>query len=412
MKKLRAGILAFGIIFLVSECADAQMAQQYRQAANLWRSVSCSVPADQSCANQNASYCDCLANQLGPGGGSLKCSAPSCSTASCGSSGSSAGANSSPVIPPANTGNAKADAIFNGLGLLIKWKMDHDAAKNAPNSQQEPKDTSAEDTLRAQAEEQQRINNEAAELLTEANSVQGSPVPAQSAASPSSTIDALLDSSAQAPPNNVASQVGNLLASSAPVQSIDPSTADAVASLLDPSDPTSDPSSGQADQQAALPTLQQIDQQESEEATSAGQAWGDALSKIKDFAADEVRDLTDPANLIASQLPDDDYLKSGAQETMKYLLPKETDSEVTLGSIVKDKVIDMASDKVADSLTDSKDDLACSGTDSDVDHAGCMVLLSPTNLARGFYNYGKILVSRLGTLMDTTNAALWGQSAQ
>jgi hypothetical protein len=163
----------------------------------------------------------------------------------------------------------------------------------------------------------------------------------------------------------------------------------------------------QEDQSAAglptIPSIQAIDDQEAEEANFLGADWDSAMAQAKDTALSQLKSQFDPLD---PPLPNDDYLKSGAQATMQSLLPSTDESDVTLGSMVQDKAVDMASDKVADTLTESKDQLACSGQETQVDQNGCMVLMAPTNLGRGLYNYGKLLVNRFGTFMDSVNQAM------
>jgi hypothetical protein len=406
-----------GAPLLLSINVFGQMAQQYRQAANVWRNAACSVPVEQSCANQNAAYYDCLANQLGPSGASLRCSAPSCSVASCGGGGSStsAGTNSSPDIPFANTGNAKADLVMNGIGLLLKWKMTHDANKNASPNSEPPTSAvggaSTAATESADAElKRERLNDEASQLLAEANSY----APAPESALPltldaASTIGALLDSPPPPSNSNVASQIGGLLDTpdSAPAMGTS-IPGGSVAALLDSPVPAN-PMTATA---PVIPSIQDLDNQEVAQANSLGQDWGNALSQVKDAALNQLKSQLDPVNILDSKLPNDDYLKSGAEATIKDLLPETSESEVTLGSFIQDKAVGIASDKVADTLTETKDQLACSGQNSEVDRAGCMVLMTPTNLARGLYNSGKMLVDRAGVMMDEVNQVLQEPSAK
>ena len=235
-------IAAAAVTLLLTSSALCQMSQQYRQAAQLWRNVSCSAPADKSCANQEADYMDCLANQLGPGGGGMRCSKPSCSTASCGSGGGSGGAESSgsstPDIPLVNTGNAKADLVANGLGLLLKWKLSHDANKSPTSAADsanaaKPNDDAANEAAQAAQAEMARkqINDSANQLLAEASAYTIAPTPS-AVPETNSAIGALFDSPAPAPDPSpsVSGQINNLLDSPAP----DPnSPAGAVAALLD-----------------------------------------------------------------------------------------------------------------------------------------------------------------------------------
>jgi hypothetical protein len=240
-----------------------QQAQAYRQAAQTWRNAAgqCQEPVASACMNQNAAYCDCLASQLGPGSGSTRCTSPSCSTTcrsgGSGGAGSTGAAYSSPDIPLANTGNAKADLALNGLGLLMKWKMAHDAKKageDQPHDQSSnyssPDDSAAQLAAR-QAAEQQRLHNEAAQILQESNTLMASNdadagLPLSNSSPDSTTaIGALLDSGTSS--TDSTSAISALLDSTDEPNTSSVSTANTVASLLDSDSP--------AGQQAAVASL-------------------------------------------------------------------------------------------------------------------------------------------------------------
>jgi hypothetical protein len=208
-------VLTAAVLHILALSAFGQMAQQYQQAAQAYSNAAnqCQVPAASACMRQNATYYGCVANQLS--GGPSCGSQPTCSTACGGSSGSSGAGNSG--FSPANTGNARNDAIANGVGtaimLLGKWKMAHDA-KKAAQDEAATNETSDEDAgdsthaaqVAAQAEAgQQRILNEASQILLESNALMASNEVDAGSASPGSSPDstaaigALLDSGPAAP---------------------------------------------------------------------------------------------------------------------------------------------------------------------------------------------------------------------
>jgi hypothetical protein len=326
-----------------------------------------------------------------------------------------------------NTGNAKNDAIANGVGtaimLLGKWKMAHDDKKaaQAASATNESSDVDADDStqsaqLAAQAEaEQQRILNEASQILQQSNALMASNEAGAGPASPGSppdstaAIGALLDSGSAAPDST--SAINALLDSTDSQASSAVKTAKTVASLLG----GNSEAGAQGASESALPpvpSIQTLDDQEAAETNAVGPDWSQGLANLKDQALSQIGSAVgsiDPVTALDPHLTDDDYLQKGAQAAMQSVLPEPNAAEATLGSVVQEKAIDIASDKVADTLTDSKDQLACSGQGSQVEQDGCMVFMAPTNIARGLYNYGTILVKRFGTMMTDVNTEIWGQ---
>jgi hypothetical protein len=146
-----------------------------------------------------------------------------------------------------------------------------------------------------------------------------------------------------------------------------------------------------------------MDSEEEQQAQLIGPDWADGLQNIQDRA--KVL-LPAPMDLAAkaANLDADDVLSKGSTDVINSVIPKSNEAEATLGSAAQDVGVEFAGDKVADTLTDEKDKLACSGAGSEVESTGCMVLMTPSNLIRGAYGYGKLLVERYGKMMDAVNA--------
>jgi hypothetical protein len=159
----------------------------------------------------------------------------------------------------------------------------------------------------------------------------------------------------------------------------------------------------------ALPSIQTLDDREAAEADAVGLDWSQGLTNLKDKALTQIGAATNPLDPnSALHLDEDDSLQRGTQAAIQSALPASNTAEATLGSVVQERAVAIASDKVADTLTEKKDELACSGQDTQVEHDGCMVFMSPTNIARGLYTYGTTLVGRFGTMMNNVNADMWG----
>jgi hypothetical protein len=387
-----------------------QMAQQYRQAAQLWRNVQCSVPADQNTANQYASYYDCLANQLGPGGGSLRCTAPSGSTASCGSGGSSStggAASSSPNIPLANTGNAKADLALNGLGLLLKLKMAHDAQKAAEGQPQNQasngagQDDSAAQLAAQQAAEQQKLNDEAAQILHESNTLlasnagAGPPLPDSSPGS-TAAIGALLDSDTST--QDSSSAINALLDSPNDQNTPTSTTANAVASLLD--------SDSQADQSVAGASIQP---------TAQAPVPANLLPQNQQVnaALQDSVDQPDPSQTGSLA----GMLQSAGQEVKDTLNGMVTSAKTLASDLMNDPVVQWAtSDK--GSLTTAP--LPAQGDSADIatnkvygqSVVGFGDLLKglaggPAKFADGLYTYGTNMVNQMGADLGLASSTIF-----
>jgi hypothetical protein len=216
------------------------------------------------------------------------------------------------------------------------------------------------------------------------------------------TVNGLLDT--DPPPPNSAAAVNSLLGGE---PGATPNSATAVNSLLgDPPGATAQPSHG-----PTIPSLATIDAAENAEAQSFGSDWASSLASLKDDALSELRKpVPNPSDSVASLLDQNDPLKESVAAVIGSFLPQSNESEITLGSIVRDKFVDIASDKVADTLTDAKDEAACSSENSTVEHNACMVLMAPTNLGRS--SYGQILLNRTSQMLDSLQAEFFPGQTQ
>jgi hypothetical protein len=361
-----------------------------------------------------AAYNRCLARQLGPGGAT--CPAAPTGTPSC--SNNTSGTEGSPNIlgtDTGSTGSVKGDIAMAGLKGLLQWKLNHDAKKDAASADSSGSDADADTASQAQDEaneaalvaaqaaaRQQQLNDQAAQILTASNSLIASN-DVGSAAIPSSSgaINLLLDSGFSTPDSTTA--INALLDSPAPASGTGPlNPTAAINALLTPDQPVSNA--------PTIPSLQKLDDVETAEAGAVGPDWANGLANIKDQALQQLGSAinsSDPSSLLP--LDGDDYLKKGAETAIQSVVPSPNGEEATLGSVVQDKLVDIASDKVADTLTDEKDQLACSGKDSKIEQDVCMVYMAPTNISRGLYATGTLLVQRFGTLMTDVNTEVWGQ---
>jgi hypothetical protein len=150
-----------------------------------------------------------------------------------------------------------------------------------------------------------------------------------------------------------------------------------------------------------------------------GPDWVSGLETLKDDALNGLKVLVpSPAGQVISALGKGDPLttdplKQEITSVIRDVLPDASGSggaDVTYGSIVRDRFISVGSDKVADTLSDMKDNTACSGADlqSESANSACMVLIAPTNLFRGLYSYGKLLVNRAGQMIDSIKSEFLG----
>jgi len=242
------------MVVMISSGMLAQNSTIYLQAADIndKQANACGNPAGAACYHQMASYNRCLARQLGPGGATCP-AAPTC-TPSCGSVSSTK--NSTPNVlgtDTGSTGSVKGDIAMAGLKGLIQWKLNHDAQKDAQQQTTGTGDNAGrDDDVASQAQReadeaalvaaqataaQQKLNNQAADILQQSNALlasndaaSGVPQP-KSHGSSTAAIDALLDSGAPAP--NSAAAVNALLSNSGSDDSPSRKTANAVAGLLD-----------------------------------------------------------------------------------------------------------------------------------------------------------------------------------
>jgi hypothetical protein len=386
--------LSWFVLLMSSTVAIAQSSDTYQKAAQAYENAAsqCQSPAGASCMRQNASYYGCLAHQL-QGGGSCS-SPPSCST-SCSSSGSGSGISTGTA---ASGLSQKQQLALAGINLALTWFSNHHKDKDEPV----PQTAEEEAAAAAQREAHEAAVEAAIAQADQASSDLANLRTALTSGADPSTLGALSGQGSSDPNVALRNQLtaGDSTTAAAPQQIASNDPSDQMAQLR--AQMTAQAAQGDQSMTGmpSIPSIQTIDDQEAEEANSLGADWGSAMSQSKDTALNQLKSQFDPLD---PPLPNDDYLKSGAQATMQSLIPSRSESDVTLGSMVQDKAVDMASDKVADTLTESKDQLACSGQETQVDKNGCMVLMAPTNLGRGLYNYGKILVNRFGTFMDSVN---------
>jgi hypothetical protein len=161
MRKLLAIILSF--LFMVAP-GFAQMAAQYQQAAQAYNNAAarCSNPAGAACYRLHASYYSCLAAQLGGGG---SCGSETTCTVSCGGTGASVG-------PTATTANNNANNLIQLGGSIISLLHSNSSQPSQPAEDVGPTpEELAAQAAAAEAARQQQINNDAANILQEANSL-------------------------------------------------------------------------------------------------------------------------------------------------------------------------------------------------------------------------------------------------
>ena len=392
------------LLVTCSTGAVAQSSDTYQKAAQAYENAAaqCQSPAGASCMRQNASYYSCLARQLQSGG---SCSQPSCSTA-CTSSGSGSGV--AGVAGAASGLSQKQQLAITGLGIALTWLSNHHHNDSATPQTAEEEAATAD----------QRAANDAA--------VQAAIAQADAASSELANMRAALTSGADP------STLGGLSGqgpSDPNVALRNQLTADGDVPAAQPQQvPSNDPSdqmaqlraqmtaqAAQQDDQStaalpAVPSIQTLDDEEAAEANAVGPDWASGLANLKDQALNDIGSAINPLDPNSTlHLDRDDYLQQGTQATIQSVLPESNGTDATLGSVVQDKVVGIASDKVADALTDKKDQLSCSGENSQIEQDGCMVFMSPTNIARGLYNYGTILVKRFGTMMTDVNTEMFEQ---
>jgi len=398
-----------------------QLSDQYRQAAQVFRNsaAQCQNPTGAACMRQYATYNDCLANQM-QGGGSCG-NPPTCSTSCTGASATGVGGTSSAgqTMPGVNP---RAQAVGNLVGQVMSLLMNRHSNQNAAadETQEDPAIKAAE----LAAAKQQQLNTDAANLLQQSDSLLASingPTP-NSTAPPNAApnLDTLFDSGQ--PSITSTSAITALLGDSSQTGDANGDSTSTIAGLLSqpagtgtsPGDNTSDPV--QLPRDPATASLAAIDTEEGLEAQSMGPDWVSGLETLKDDALNGLKALVpSPAGQVLSALEKDDPLitdplKQEITSVIRDVLPGAGGSDVTYGSIVRDRFISAGSDKVADTLSDMKDNIACSGADlqSKSAHSACMVLMAPTNLFRGLYSYGKLLVNRAGQMIDSINSEFLG----
>jgi hypothetical protein len=206
------------------------------------------------------------------------------------------------------------------------------------------------------------------------------------------------------PASNSAATVNSLLDDSSAPAALSNSAA-AVNSLL--GDSTTE--APQPSPEPAIPSLASIDTQENAEAQTLGSEWKNAFSSVEDETLSALKAAGPNAlDAVAGAVLPNDPLKAGAAASIQSFLPQSSASEFTLGSPIQDTLVSIAGEKVADTLTDAKDEAVCSGQNSDLESRVCMVWMAPTNLVRGLFNfgykYGKILVDRAGQMIDSAQA--------
>ncbi len=402
----------FCIAMMSAITASAQNSAVYLQAAQIndQQAAACANPTGAAYYRKMAAYNRCLASQYGSGGGT--CPAAPTGIPSC-SGNSTSGTPNVMGTDTGSTGSVKGDIAMAGLKGLLQWKLNHDAKKDAAGAGNNGSNGEEDATSQAQDEaneaalvaaqaaaRQQQLNDQAAQILTASNSLiasnDGAPagMPSSSAA-----INSLLDSGSSTPDST--SAINALLDSPTPASETGPLTPTAaVNALLTPEDQP-------ASNTLMTPNLQKLDDVETTEASAVGPDWASGLGNIKDQALQQLQSASDPSSLLT--VGGDDHLKKGAETALQSVIPNANGEEATLGSVVQDKLVDIASDKVADTLTDQKDQLACSGKDSKIEQDVCMVYMAPTNISRGLYATGTLLVQRFGTLMTDVNTEMWGQ---
>ena len=416
LRIIGCGLLFGGFLSFAGPSFGQSMADTYRMAAQAYNNAAaqCQNPAGAMCMRQNAQYQLCLANQLG-GGGSCG-NPPTCSTACTGAGGSGSGG-SGPLFTPSMSTNPKADAIGNlvGLGISLLMKDRSKEETPSPENNVDPAALAAE----MAAAERQRRDAEASDILQQSNSLfesinGSSPQPA----TPSSTVnlDTLLDNGQ--PSDASTATINSLLDDSNPVNTGDTDPAAAVAGLLD--QPAGNPDSADGNlsgPNTAIPSVEQLDANEMAAATEMGSDWSSAISKLKDTtqslfqqAVDKgVDDAFDKALEPISQDP----LEEGAKGVFSDILAtSETHHEpTTLGDLIKDKFVDYAAEKTADFLIDKKDEMACSGGDSELDTDTCKVQITPLNsVTLGIKKAGYLLADRFANLWDKWAADPFGDS--
>ena len=370
----------------------AQNASYYEQAASLYdqAAAKCTEPG-ASCMRRFAAYNRCLAAQYS-GGGSCGV-APSCSTA-CTSS-ASAGGNSSSTNSIPLTGNSSQQLAQAVGDLLGQWSAARAAKKEreAQQLQDRLEQESAQLAAESQAEDE-RAHERAAFLADPTGYMApggtGSSQPATGSSGDSS--------------DDLARQRAQLYALA---HTPDPS-GDSSAPAGTPSD-----SAGSAVGEPSTPDLAAINAEEDQLAQNAGPDWLDGLHSLEDQALTNIQSaikaaLPDPMDMMAKITGADagDTMSENANSIISGFMPK-AEEESPLGALLQERGIDLASDKLADALSNTKDQLACSGSDSEVSRRGCMVLLTPSNIARGTYSYGTLLVERYSNMMEAAQSAFF-----
>jgi flagellar motor protein MotB len=304
------------------------------------------------------------------------------------------------------------------IAQLLAGRRAAREARDAEQSRQNQNDTAAQDNNIAEAEaaadaqrqkgiaeaeaaasaadaQRQKVNTNAADLLNQTSDVMTSMNgPIGYSTDPNATV--AVTSLLETPSPSSTDTMGSLLSDNRGASS----ATESVASLLATPDRSVNPPVGNPSLQlpSGLATVAALDQAEKDQAISLGPDWQNGIDGLKDRAVDTVKDkLMDKA---FEKMGEVDLLEKGINVSLKAA------PDFTLGSAVKDKLIDIASDKAADAISDAKDNLACSGNHTAVDHWGCMVFMTPLNLGRGLYAEEKMLVDRFGKLLDAANAAM------
>jgi hypothetical protein len=238
-------------ILLTSSTVLAQNSAVYLQAAQIKdeQAAGCANPAGASCYRQMARYNRCLAAQYSGGG---SCTPTAC-TPSCARNNGVGGAG---VGAAANNLTPKEQLAVTGLGLLLNWAANRNAKKDAQDlpaedssdNQAQQEANQAALVAAQEAAEQQRLNDQAAQILQQSNVLLASNDATLGIASPTgapnstAVIGSLLDSDSTAPDST--SAINALLNAPDGTNGDAPTTSTAaVSALLDAPDGTNgDPS--------------------------------------------------------------------------------------------------------------------------------------------------------------------------
>jgi hypothetical protein len=282
----------------------------------------------------------------------------------------------------------QATLDFYRQALENRRKLREQAAAEAAATVSQQRQVAEEQAARSTSAALQTMGDQQQRALAQAREIDSAPIPDSTSTYNGSSFDP----SAQSTRLASAGLQPALSLDDLPGPSVDPPMAGALA--------TSSP-------------LAVITQAEEQEAATLDTIFRDSfhdlvdnVDPLVDFTKNYVKDK--PQDTLAEALGAADPLEKGISASLDAILPE---AETSIGSALRDTGLDFATSLAADAITNAKDELVCRNSDSAVNHWGCMVLMSSTNLTRGPYNNGKLLVERFRKLMEATQSVMQGTDA-